>query len=164
MLLLREVIYVRSPLLHTLAAYVNFFPEYHIPALVVMDGVTELATAMQNSREEYQEVIAELVWLGARHGRWWKVTETDFRAVVIAALHALSSHHEWTPGGAKDLLSWRIVLCEMVAVMCRGITADDREVGQVKAKIQSMKAKSSYTDKFAGSTKAKKARDRCKVM
>ncbi|KAJ3317658.1 hypothetical protein HDU93_004063 [Gonapodya sp. JEL0774] len=149
-------------------AYATYFPEYHIPALVIMDGVTQEATTMRRSAEDRKDVIAELIWLGAKHARWWKIGEGDFRNVVIAVLHVLSNHSEWAPGGAKDIIAWRAILCEMITVMCRGAKSDVKEIAAVKARIQAMKAKGNASKAFNPSGSKHKGDKRfmqsCKVQ
>ncbi|KAJ3334916.1 hypothetical protein HDU93_007062 [Gonapodya sp. JEL0774] len=132
------------------------------PSLIVMEGVTYEAVIMQRSREDQRDAVGELIWLGARHARWWKVGHEDFRVMIVAILHALSNHHAWVPGGSKDLLAWRTVLCEMIGVMSRGLVAGSTEIQEAKSRIDAMKAKAAV--KGQPEVKEKRLVDRCKVM
>ncbi|KAJ3301415.1 hypothetical protein HDU93_006879, partial [Gonapodya sp. JEL0774] len=119
--------------------------------------VAEAAVFQRGKSTDQQNTIAQLILLGARHMRWWKVHENDFRAMIIAILHALALHHVWVPAGAKDLLAWRTVLCEMVSVMARGMESPQEEIAEVKVIMDGAKARSAQK-------KEKRIGDKCKMM
>ncbi|KXS15350.1 hypothetical protein M427DRAFT_56709 [Gonapodya prolifera JEL478] len=153
---------VLDSLLKQNPAYIDFFPNAdHIPAFVVMDALTHQAANMQRSKDDRRNAIAELVWLGAKHARYWKVGDAEIRGVIVAVLHTFSIHQAWAPGGAKDLLAVRSLICEMVAVMCRGLVSDAKELTEVKARIQDMKDK--VIGKLGKQAPRKKERE-CKMM
>ncbi|KXS18782.1 hypothetical protein M427DRAFT_53278, partial [Gonapodya prolifera JEL478] len=110
-----------------------------------MEGVAAQSALVQLSPDNVRLAIADLIWLGARHARWWRVEEADLRAMVAAILHTLSQHHVWVPSGAKDLLAWRAVLCEMVSIMARGMVAPSAEVAEVKQVVDEWKVRGSST-------------------
>ncbi|KXS11852.1 hypothetical protein M427DRAFT_72596 [Gonapodya prolifera JEL478] len=182
--------------------YATFFPHPdRLPALIVMEGLIHHASLLSSSSSSssqghkpgvslprspngyeqgyenghgHQAVVAELIWLGAKHARWWGVEEGDLRAMEAAILHALSLHHLWTPHGARDLLAWRTVLCEMVSVMARGVYvastaaaagsdghAGPGEVAEVKAAVDEARALGKGA---AGAGAGAGGRKRCVVM